>query len=309
MPTTNTGLQLSQSNKPPVYTTGTLAGTSDRFLLDVTGLASAMIHIQGTGVMTLKFGGTADLDGVGSGGRRLWKSGTGSLGTSIISVDGSTTPVDSEYRVILGGSFLSIDVTSYTSGSIAVSVLADANSPIAFIGGPVTTPEEDSALGGRLFNVSTGFIAINSNQYLNCVFENPASSRKVAIIRGRRFGMSANGLYGGISTPTTATFDSLTGSAAPVVVPIANARTGGVASTMTFKYNASATRIDSSPSNTNPSGGFIQAYQDSTLNFLRVVPPGFRFGNFIGGPAVNGLGGTMSGVASITYYWIEQDVA
>ena len=285
----------------PKVVSATLNSASSRFLLDVTGLSSAMVHVQGSGVMTLKFGGTADLDGVGSGGRRLWKSGVGSLGTSTIAIDGSVTQVDSEYRVILGGSFLSIDVPSYTSGSVNVTVAADANSPISFIGGPVASTEMDALLGGRLYVASTGFQSVATNQYLNVVGMNPVGSGKLVILLARRFGLSANGTYGGISNPTTATFPA-TG---PTSVTPTNSRTGGVAGVMTFRYNVATTRIDSATPNTNPAGGFLQAYQDSTLQFVRAVPPGQSFGNFIGGA---GGGLAAAAVASTTYYWIEQDL-
>ena len=285
--------------------TQTLSGTG-RITFDVTGMATLGLIVTGTAVMTCRYISTSGDPVTSTTSNRPWKAGA-SLGINVV---GYTGTVNTEYRFVGGRKYFVIECTSYTSGSLTFKVYGITGSSILYVGGGIQDVTEEASIQGNMFNAATSFVSVSAGNNLNVVFENPAGSNKLAIIRKRRFSLSANGAFGGISNPTAASFDNQTGAAAPAVLSPSNLRTGSVAvpsptSAMSVKMNMAATRVDSSPTTANPAGDFLAALTPFTLDVLRVVPPGSRFAHFIGG-AGGGLAATAS--ASIYLLWEERDL-
>lgn len=276
----------------------TLGSFGARVLIDVTGLASAMILVEGTAALSLKFSGTTDADGVGPAGRRLWKAGVGSLGVSAIDVAG---PISSEYRVVLGGRYFSIDVTAYTSGSVNVIVLADQNSPVTFTHGPVHDALDEAIRAGKAFSAGTGIQSVSTGNFLNTKLVNPAGSGRNMFLFARRFennipGGTTPAEYFGVANPVTALANALT--------PL-NLRTGGAPSVAQASWNMAATRLDSSPTTANPVGGILATNgMPVVVDVPRLIGPGQAFGHYIGGS-----GGGLAATArfGLTWLWYEED--
>lgn len=275
-----------------------LGSLNARLLVDVTGLASAMVLVEGAGNLSLKFSGTVDGDGVGPGGRRLWKAGVGSLGISAIDIAG---PISSEYRVVLGGRYFAIDVPTYASGSVNVIVLAEQNSPVAFVHGPVHTALDEAVRGGKAYSAGTGVQGVSGGNFLNTKLVNPPGSGRNCFLFARRFENNVSGgsvplEYFGVANPVTALGNALT--------PL-NLRTGGPESVMLASWNMATARLDSSPSTVNPVGGILATNgMPVVVDVPRLIGPGQSFGHYVGG-AGGGLAATAR--LGITWLWYEED--
>lgn len=298
-------LSASQfAGRQTLYAEGTLAAQGDTITLDVTGLASAMIHVSGNGVMTLKFGGTADADGTGPGGRRLFKSGTGPLGFSQFSLNGA---IDSEYRLTLGGRFLTISAPSWTSGAVSVVVSADTNPTSIFLQGPAQSTVEQAIRAGRAYSCSTSIQSIAAGNFLNFRVANPAGSGKNLVVFLRRFDSNKVAApcleYYGVSNPVTlsGTINTLTpGNFKPA---------SGNSTIAQVTWASHTARLDSSPTTASPIGGIIAI--DGSATFIeqdRIIAPGQSFGHYIAGSGGSGLGSGDAVRLGQAWFFFEEDI-
>lgn len=303
MPANDSGLVAA--TLPPQ----TLSGTG-RIYFDTTGMGAYGLVVTGTAVMTARYIATSGDKTTSTTPNRPWKGGA-SLGTNTFGYNSTSFgPVNSEYRFVGGRRYFVVECTSFTSGSLTFTLYELPSANIVYIGGGIQNEQDEATVAGTVFNAATSFISTANNSYLNFVFENPATSGKLAIIKLRRFSSSITGAFGGVATPTAASFDNQTGSAAPVALTPSNLRTGtaavpAAASLMSCKYNMGTVRVDSSPSTTNPAGDLLLANVPFNLDVPRVVPPGARFSHFIGG-AGGGLNATA--MCSIYALWEEKDL-
>lgn len=279
-------------------TIGALNGTVD---LDCPGAQSAVIAISGTFNGTLTALGSGDLSAVSSGiwgGRLLFKSGVGSLGTNTVTGDGSVAMAN-EYRVVVGGRALRLKMTAYTSGTATIRITASAGSSITFANGPTHNALEEATRAGRAFSVSTSIQSVAAGNYLNTRFSNPAGSGKNCFVVIRRFDNNYTQVseYYGVANPVALT--------SPTTVTPSNLDTGGVASVVTFTWNMGTTRLDSSPTTASPVGGVISMGSSATIETARLIRPGQSFGHYIGGSG-GGLGATAR--LGVTLNWYEEAI-
>ena len=163
------------AGSPDFYqTSGTIAGQGEEVTLECPGTASATIHLLGTFTGTLEVTGVAGDGANDVGGRLIFKSGVGSLGTNKVSISG---PHDDEWRVATGGKSVTLRCTDYTSGSLAVVIGATRNPSIMFINGPVRNSIEEATRAGRALLASAPNQAVNSSQGLHVILRNNTPNR------------------------------------------------------------------------------------------------------------------------------------
>lgn len=160
---------------------------------------------------------------------------------------------------------------------------------------------------GRAYTAATSAVRVPSQTYMNVAFSNPADSGKNCFFVARKLGgnRAANEppmIYGFIVSPEPmADTQAITGR---------NRLTGSPSSAMTVWQCVSDIRMDSSPSTSSPSmgflpnGGFLLNVDDDAGDATRVAPPGTSFGFFISGEGIR----EDRDRARIVLTWYEEDV-
>lgn len=171
--------------KTTFQTSGTINALNQEIVLDIENCSGGILTIDGTFTGILELTGGAVSASTVYGGRVLFKSGIGSTARNIAKGFGDL--VQNEIRYVAGGSKVRLKATSWTSGSIAVGITAQAAPTNLFINGPVHTSEEQAVRDARCFSASSGVIPVSSGNVLITTIQNPADSGVNITIKSRRF--------------------------------------------------------------------------------------------------------------------------
>lgn len=171
--------------KTTFQTSGTISALDQEIVLDIENCSGGILTIDGTFTGILELTGGAVSASTVYGGRVLFKSGVGSTGRNIATGFGDL--VQNEIRYVAGGSKIRLKAISWTSGSIAVGITAQAAPTNLFINGPVHTSEEQAVRDARCFSASSGVEDVLAGNVLIVTLQNPVDSGTNIVIKSRRF--------------------------------------------------------------------------------------------------------------------------
>jgi len=275
---------------------GTIYALNDEIVIDVQGTASATISVSGT------FDGDIAVVGANSGyspegGRLLFQSGVGALGSNLIVNSGAA--IEKEFRIVTGSERIILRATRWASGSAKVDVYATEDPSTVFVNGPVHTSFEQAVRDGRGYSAGVGDVAVQTGEFLNITFVNPPDSGRNAFMQIRSFQQEATEslVLHIVSDP-----DPITGT---LITPL-NLNNGNPASDMEIRYEVDTTALTGA--SVGP-GAFIPAngvpYDIDADIFLRVVPPGKAFGFYVGGTGSNPA---QASKVAFVYGHYEEDI-
>lgn len=283
----------------PGLTTGSLAANGATFEIDTTGSASAVISVSGTFIGTLTVTGSNDATTTGAstnGGRLLFKSGIGSLGTNQIVNAG--VAINNEYRILTGGKSIKVTMSAYTSGTATIKIVPSINPSLTFINGPVHDAMEEAIRAGRAFSVGTGVQAAAIGTYLKSRFANPSNSGVNCFVTLRSF---TNNATGG-TLPELQIFTSVPAMTSPTAVTPSNLKNGAASSVVDFSWKMEATILGGTAG-----AGLIvpNSGVPRDINTVRLVQPGESFGYVLGG-----AGGILTSAlrGSMVFTWYEEAI-
>jgi hypothetical protein len=174
---TSTNQQVTVAPATWGPTTLTLTGASQTQTMTLPGSSSLVMRVAGsctdTNPAAIIFGNSPDVGGPVLGAARLFKSGVGSLGRNSLMCNGT---ISGGYRLVTGGSQISVSTSSTFSGSVTLTIFATQSSELVFINGPVHTSEEEALRAGRAWIVSTQLQSVASGNSIMATLSNPAGS-------------------------------------------------------------------------------------------------------------------------------------
>lgn len=274
--------------------TGTIAANGDEVVLYAPNCGSATVTVEGEFEGEILSVGANALGGP-EGGRLLFQSGVGSIGTNVAT--GYGDEVSREYRILSGGDYIIMRGQNWMSGSVDVRIHAQHSPNIVFVNGPVHDSFEEAQRAGRAYSVGTGVQSVTSTNFLQMRFENPSGSGRRYFITQRLFSNnrasgSTNlelGFFPTYSTP-------LSGA---TTVPGNNLRPGSPASSVDFEWVVDNTSLGT------PALGQILPVNGNQfkIDVARIVEPGQSFAYQIGG-----AGGGLNNAARIAaaFIWLEE---
>ncbi|MBY6005375.1 hypothetical protein KUV62_15730 [Salipiger bermudensis] len=283
---------------PPtnIATSGTIDALNETVELDINNCASGIITVTGTFTGTLTVTGLATSTSTAEGGRLLFQSGVGSIGTNQIVGTGSA--VSREYRFVAGGSVAKVEATAWTSGSVDIEIVAHAAPNTVFVIGPVHDAFEEAQRAGRAYSVGTSTQSVTASNYLQARFQNDSTDKRYfltqRLISNNRASGQTNLELEFFPTYSTA----LTGGTS--VTPN-NLKPGAASSAADFEYAVNGTSLGT------PALGQILPVDgvQFRIDVNRIIEPGQSFAYQIGG-----AGGSLSNAArvALTLIWYEEDL-
>jgi hypothetical protein len=261
---------------PTLSVSGTLAGLGQTVEVPLNGASSGLWVLSSTNFIgTVVAEGCVEATCTTPGGRLLFKSGVGSIGTNAITLAGGV--IAREYRVVTGGNRMRLRVTAYTSGTMSAIGFAQATPNLLFVNGPVHTAEEEAVRAGRAYIMSTAMQSVAAGSFLNATISNPTGSGVNVFVTMRMFECNqANG-----ATPAEwTTYANPTTVPATTSAPV-NRMLGGGASTTVFRYAVSGTAL---AGGTVADSGTVYTGGGPTPNvIMSTLVPGQTGGVVIGG--------------------------
>lgn len=285
------------NNLNQIYrTSGTIDGPNQEVTLQCPGAAGAIVTFNGTFTGTLvSVGGTSSIDG----GRFLFKSGVGSVGTNKIEGDG--TLLSREYRIIAGGDRYSIKSDGVFTGSVNIEIISSNSTNTVFGNGPFHNSFEEAIRDGRGFLTTTGIQPVSAGNIIACKLFNPSNSGVNIFIKNRLFGNNVAGTapnleYVAYSNPTITTLSNINNGI--------NLKSGSIVSAAEFSWD-----VDDSANITmggiQGSGEVLPRGESYSRPLDFMMTPGNSVGYTIDG-AGNNL--TQAARLSIVLEWYEETI-
>lgn len=275
---------------------GTINGLAGEVIVPAHNCASGIITVSGTFEGVLEVVGSLTSGGP-EGGRLLFQSGVGSIGTNKIAGYGSA--VNREYRFVDGGEYVKVRAVSWVSGSVDVRISVSPAPTVGFVIGPVHGSFEGAQRAGRAYSVGTSVQAVSATNYLKYRFANPANSGKRYFVTERWFTNDQSSGDANIESgffPTYATDLPASTSVTPN-----NLLPSGGASDAVFQWNVNTNTLGT------PALGQVLPVDGVLFNItiMRIVDPGQSFAYQMGG-----AGGGLNNAARLaaTLIWYEEDL-
>lgn len=272
---------------------GVFSASGQELVLDCQGAASAVVSVVGEFEGEIVCLGKAGPNAA-EGGRLLFQSGVGSLGTNVISADGA---ISKEYRLVAGGGFLVLRAQNWVSGSAVVMVATTDPASIVFVNGPVHSALDEATRAGRAYSVGSGVQSVSTSNYLQVRFANPIGSGKRCYVVNRNF---SNNRASGSVNLEAGLFPVNPATISGTAVTPNNLLPGGDASASTFEW-----LVDTNSLGTPAVARIlpVDGVQDN-IEILRLVNPGQSFAY-----QIQGAGVALASQARISFgmVWYEED--
>lgn len=166
----------------------TLNGSSDPVQIGCLNSGSGTITVQGNFLGEILVQGSSFPDSP-PGGRLLFKTGVGSIGSNVITGYGDGALV--EYRIVTGGGDVIFTPQNWVSGAATLTFKPDPVAAIGFVNGPVHGAEEESVRNKRSYLASTGMLSVQATEALFVTLSNPAESGRNMYLENRIFSSTA----------------------------------------------------------------------------------------------------------------------
>lgn len=276
-------------------TGGTLAGDGDTVILYSPNSASATVTVEGTFLGDISLTGSILNNGEVEGGRLLFESGVGSIGSNV--VVGRGNEIAREYRILCGGDYIIARASNWESGSASVRIHAQEAPNIVFINGPVHSTFEEAQRAGRSYSVGTGVQSVTTSNFLQYRFFNNTNNLRRCFVTDRIF--TNNRPSGSVNLELGFFPEYATALAGATDVTPNNLKPGGAAAAAEFQWRVNGTSLGT------PALGQILPLEGVSFDIQinRILEPGDSFAYQIGG-----AGGSLNNAARISasVIWFEE---